>query len=474
MKFKQKPIPKFALSLTLLVFSLSFLVTAGHAAPSRQEEPVYIVQQGDTLNSIALRFGISPTELAAANNISDLDALNIGQQLVIPGLEGITGLLTSEVLPFGTSLTGLIRQYDLQQQDLVFLNRLSSPSETIAGLKFIIPIDEDATPLSPLTAPKPDSTLIEIALRSGASPWSLIADNQLQGSWDVLPGEMLYMQENGDQQDEGSDPELINAIALNDLPVIQGETLQITFSSSSVKNVTGSFDGRKLHFFSEDGGNFYAFHGIHALSEPGPVPLEISVDFEDESAFKLEQLVMLAEGGYGDEWVTVPEEYLDESIIVEEDAYMQPILTQFTPQKHWDGRFIYPVDEPCINSVFGQRRDYNNGGLFFYHTGLDFAVCAQNLNIYAPAAGEVVLAEELVIKGKAVYIDHGWGVYSGYVHMQEIHVEVGDFVETGDMIGLIGNTGRSAGPHLHFEINISGTPVNPQTWLDQAFPQPAP
>jgi murein DD-endopeptidase MepM/ murein hydrolase activator NlpD len=93
-----------------------------------------------------------------------------------------------------------------------------------------------------------------------------------------------------------------------------------------------------------------------------------------------------------------------------------------------------------------------------------------NLNIYAPAAGKVVLAEELTIKGKAILIDHGWGVFSGYWHMSEFDVSVGDFVQSGDLLGQIGNTGRSAGPHLHFEIDISGTPVNPMSWLSQEFP----
>jgi murein DD-endopeptidase MepM/ murein hydrolase activator NlpD len=187
-------------------------------------------------------------------------------------------------------------------------------------------------------------------------------------------------------------------------------------------------------------------------------------------SYKYEQLVLVEAGGYGNEWVNVPEDYLDEDMIAEEDAYLAPILNQKSPDKHWEGRFQYPVDEPCVTSQFGQRRDYNNGGLYFYHTGIDFGVCDPNLYIYAPAAGEVVLAEELYIKGKAVLIDHGWGVFSWYCHLSEFNVSVGDFVQPGDLLGLIGNTGRSAGPHLHFEIDISGIPVNPMTWLTQEFP----
>ncbi len=182
------------------------------------------------------------------------------------------------------------------------------------------------------------------------------------------------------------------------------------------------------------------------------------------------QLVQPHSGGYGNEWVTVEDEYLDRDAIAAEDAYVVKFSKTHLPQNIGTVLFLYPVDQYCVNSTFGQRRDYNNGAYFFYHTGMDFGVCAPNLNIYAPAAGRVVMAEPLTIKGNAILIDHGWGVFSGYWHLSEFKVELGDFVEPGQLIGLIGNTGRSAGPHLHFEIDIHGTPVNPQTWLTQDFP----
>jgi len=458
--------------LVVLVILLTQTSKAGISSPQFQEEPIYIVQSGDTLNSIALRFGISADDLLSANDIPDPNALNIGQRLVIPGLEGISGVLTSEVLPFGISLTSLTRQYDLDQSDLVSLNRITSPSEIIAGIKFIIPINENLEPLNLLAYVPRESTLLEMAVKGNTSPWWLIEQNKLAATWDLIPGEYIY----GIAEDETQIPALLgaNQIFFNNLPVIQGETLQIGINIETPADFSGSFDDETLHFFNADPGNYYGFHGIHALSEPGPRLLQISATFADDTQQSFDQLVLLAEGGYGSEWVNVPEEYLDEAVIAEEDAYLQPVLGQVTPQRHWEGRFQYPVDEPCVNSGFGQRRDYNNGGLFFYHTGMDFAVCAQNLNIYAPAAGEIVLTEELTIKGKAVLIDHGWGVFSGYWHLSEFNVNEGDFVQPGDLIGQIGDTGRSAGPHLHFEININGTPVNPETWLTQEFPEPVP
>jgi len=101
---------------------------------------------------------------------------------------------------------------------------------------------------------------------------------------------------------------------------------------------------------------------------------------------------------------------------------------------------------------------------------MDFSVCANNLNIYAPAAGKVVFAGPLDVRGNAVILDHGHGVYSGYWHQSEMAVSVGDFLSPGQLIGIIGSTGRSTGPHLHWEIWVNGVQVNPYDWLVNSYP----
>jgi len=74
------------------------------------------------------------------------------------------------------------------------------------------------------------------------------------------------------------------------------------------------------------------------------------------------------------------------------------------------------------------------------------------------------------VRGNATMIDHGWGVYTGYYHQKEIYVQVGDRVQAGQLIGLVGSTGRSQGPHLHFEVWVNGVQVDPLDWLSQTFP----
>ena len=90
--------------------------------------------------------------------------------------------------------------------------------------------------------------------------------------------------------------------------------------------------------------------------------------------------------------------------------------------------------------------------------------------IYAAAAGVVVFTGPLTVRGNATMIDHGWGVYTAYLHQSEILVKVGEHVEQGQFIGRVGNTGRVEGPHLHFEVIVGGVQVEPLQWLDQEFP----
>jgi murein DD-endopeptidase MepM/ murein hydrolase activator NlpD len=66
-------------------------------------------------------------------------------------------------------------------------------------------------------------------------------------------------------------------------------------------------------------------------------------------------------------------------------------------------------------------------------------------------------------------IDHGWGVYTGYLHQSEILVKAGDRVEAGQLIGLVGGTGRVTGAHLHFEVWAGGVQIDPMDWLKEAF-----
>jgi murein DD-endopeptidase MepM/ murein hydrolase activator NlpD len=146
------------------------------------------------------------------------------------------------------------------------------------------------------------------------------------------------------------------------------------------------------------------------------------------------------------------------------------LLSPATLERHWEDTFQFPSDyyTDSFVSVFGTRRSYNYGAYHYYHTGLDFY--GSGVPILAPSPGQVVFTGSLAVRGNATYIDHGWGVYSGYFHQSEMYVSEGDFVDTGQVIGKVGGTGRSTGSHLHWEIWVGGVPVDPLEWVEKVFP----
>jgi len=122
-----------------------------------------------------------------------------------------------------------------------------------------------------------------------------------------------------------------------------------------------------------------------------------------------------------------------------------------------------------VTSPFGERRSYNGGPVSSYHDGVDFGA-PEGTPVYAPAAGIVVLAEPLTVRGYAVIIDHGLGIFTGYWHLSDILVEAGQQVKKGDLIAAVGNTGLSTGSHLHWELRVGGIAVDPLQWVEQEMP----
>jgi len=125
-----------------------------------------------------------------------------------------------------------------------------------------------------------------------------------------------------------------------------------------------------------------------------------------------------------------------------------------------------PTDTPAANSSYGYRRDPFTGRAAM-HRGLDFKG-PMGAPIYATARGKVTFVGRRGGYGNVVEISHGQGLLTRYAHMSRFEAEVGDRVEAGEIIGAIGSTGRSTGPHLHFEVRVNGTAVNPRTFLELA------
>jgi len=122
-----------------------------------------------------------------------------------------------------------------------------------------------------------------------------------------------------------------------------------------------------------------------------------------------------------------------------------------------------PLEQYWISSGFGPRKDPFNGGMAL-HQGLDLGG-AYNSPVLSPGEGKVTHAGWQGLYGRLVEIDHGMGLTSRYGHLQKIIVRVGDHVGRGTKLGLLGSSGRSTSPHLHYEIRYNGKPLNPLKFI---------
>ena len=167
--------------------------------------------------------------------------------------------------------------------------------------------------------------------------------------------------------------------------------------------------------------------------------------------------------GLEEKKVTPPEEVYErikkENILIAKAREINSDLDFFK------NKFILPVDNAIITGVYGSQRILN-GKPRWPHYGIDFAQ-ALGTPIKAMADGVVTLAEkDLYFTGATLIFDHGHGISTLYMHLDQIFVELGDIVKQGDIIGTVGSSGRSTGPHLDVRLNWFGTRLDPATVLD--------
>jgi murein DD-endopeptidase MepM/ murein hydrolase activator NlpD len=144
-----------------------------------------------------------------------------------------------------------------------------------------------------------------------------------------------------------------------------------------------------------------------------------------------------------------------------------PLFETFDAERYWEGVFEPPA-EGRISTEFGTIR-YTNGDYSKprSHNGMDIAA-PEGTPVRAPNAGRTVMAERLLNTGNTIVIEHGGGLKSYYFHLSRLDVKAGDMVEKGALIGAVGTTGYSTGPHLHYEMRIGDRPVNPSMLFNES------
>ncbi|MCD5324926.1 MULTISPECIES: M23 family metallopeptidase [Pontibacillus] len=203
------------------------------------------------------------------------------------------------------------------------------------------------------------------------------------------------------------------------------------------------------------GSGFYTYLPIPMSVKPGNYPIGNRTLTIQKKTFETQHITVSEENENirnNTEQIMKDQQKIDKARSQSEEEFL------FPP----NSSFIQPV-EGQVTTPFGYTR-YVNGEFSGSHTAIDWGAPA-GTPVKATNDGIVALADSLHLTGNSVYIDHGMDLFSQYIHMSKLNVKAGDHVKKGDIIGYVGSTGFSTGPHMHFTFWVHNVPSNPNQYL---------
>jgi murein DD-endopeptidase MepM/ murein hydrolase activator NlpD len=216
-----------------------------------------------------------------------------------------------------------------------------------------------------------------------------------------------------------------------------------------------------------DGGAWSGLIGIDVETASGTYPVQISAESADAQPLTATQPLVVTARRFPTRRLTVAPVYVEppaaEVERIAADTARLDALFKTTTGQSLPGRFKAPI-AAAPQPTFGARSIFN-GQPRSPHAGTDFRA-PTGTPIVAPAAGVIVLTDDLFFTGRTVAIDHGLGLISVLAHMSKIAVRVGDVVKPGDVVGSVGATGRATGPHLHWSVRLNGARVDPMSLIE--------
>lgn len=258
--------------------------------------------------------------------------------------------------------------------------------------------------------------------------------------------------------------------------VVEGTLLNIIVEGGdpAVASAEGEFAGEPLHFHAQEDGTLTALTAA-PLDSVGTLRLRVRVTHADGSTDAHDLAVPVDTGDYRLEELSVapqfgrPQPPEIRQRMADEAARARAVSqsSHETPRM-WEPPFLAPRDSR-ITSPFGSGRVFN-GQVQSRHTGTDFAG-AVGTPVRAPARGVVALVDDFYLGGGVIYIDHGAGLVTAYLHLSGKDVAEGDVVERGQVIGQVGATGRVTGPHLHWIVRYGGHTVDATSLLELFEPE---
>lgn len=247
--------------------------------------------------------------------------------------------------------------------------------------------------------------------------------------------------------------------------VTQGDAFLFKIEEGGdVADIKGSILGRDIPFFRyEEMGLYGALIGIDMEDEAKTHDLRVEISKKDGESANKTYLIKVIPGRFLVEELTMPKDVVeldDESLkrVAIEKKKVAEIFSGVTGKRFWKGDFTIPAEGRLVEN-FGFKRKLN-GLQRAPHAGVDISAPA-GTEIHASNDGIVVMVDDLFFSGKSIFVDHGLGVYTFYSHLSKVNVSLGDRIKRGDLIGLVGSSGRATGPHLHWGMKINGARVNP-------------
>lgn len=248
-------------------------------------------------------------------------------------------------------------------------------------------------------------------------------------------------------------------LELSEVPARPGRAIAYRATTHNTHELTAQLDNQPFPSFA-NGQRAVGVSGTGAFYPPGAPSLSI---------------VPAGEPLWSQPWTFVDDTWdydrvtltgdaaaIDQASIDAERARLFELWAITTPTPQWQAAWQEPLQSYLsISSTYGARRSYNGGPFRTYHEGVDFAAYG-GTQVLAPAGGTIILAETLYVRGGAVIIDHGLGIYSGYYHLSAVHATSGQVVQPGTLLGEVGTTGFSSGNHLHWDLLIN------RIWVDAA------
>lgn len=404
----------------VLAMAVLALVLALVAKPARaQDAATHDVAPGDTWAALAYRYGVAPDALWAAN-----DVINVGREPII-------GATIRIPRPGGGAMG--------EGERNGALIRPIHRSRLLTALRHTLPpVDlEMANPPGDAPLLHPD---IALFVAHGSA----------------LPRDL---------------PPTFTTLDLSRVPAVPGQALAFRAALTQPAVVSTTLDAPlfgPLPFETlVDPPHAVGVRGTGAFFATGPHELTIHV----AGHAPWSQPWLMADGAWTYEEVnfTGAAAAIDAQAIADERIRLFGVWDSVTPGVLWTSGFQEPIDDYLrLSSLYGARRSYNGGPYSSYHEGVDFAAYG-GTPVYAPADGVVVVAEALYVRGGAVIIDHGLGIYSGAYHLSQVSAERGQIVRAGDKIGEVGTTGLSTGNHLHWDFLVTSTWVDASKWVEQGL-----